>query len=397
MNILIVNEFYHPIQKGGAEVSVQLLAEEYQKLGHKVTVLTTSKKNEQDCINGINIFRINVNPFGWFGQSEPSNALQKIVWHTLDSYNFLASNKIKEIFDSVKPDIIHTNNLSHFSCILWKIAKRKNIPICHTIRDYYLLCPKRTLFNNHKCCDDLCFSCKLFSIPKKILSNRIDAVVGISDFILKRHLKEGFFQGTTEKKVIFNSTGTVESLNHKEKTYNIGFLGQVTEEKGIENLIKAFISCNNNKYSLQIAGKCDDNYLQNLKNIIGFNKSKINFIGKVNRDNFFKQIDTLVVPSIWKEPFGRIVIEAISADVPVIAAASGGITEILKNRKEGILYDSNDISSLKDVLNDFMNEKISFDFSQKEQFLIQFNQKNIATQYINLFNELILHKGTNND
>ena len=390
MNILVINEFYNPIQKGGAEVSVQLLAEEYKKNGNEVTVLTSSNRNEQEIINGINILRIKANPFGWFGHKEPSNIIQKIIWHALDSFNFLAATRFNRILKKLKPDIIHTNNLSHLSCIVWKIAKQNNIPICHTLRDYYLLCPKRSLFNHNKICQQQCLQCKLFSIPKKRLSNHVDAVVGISNYILQKHLRNGFFKNTIEKKIIFNSVAYTQNSFYKERTYNIGFLGQITKEKGVDVIIKAFMSCNNPKYSLLIAGKY--NNLKEFKQINNFNHPNITFVGKVNRDSFFKQIDLLVVPSIWEEPFGRTVIEAISADVPVIAAAHGGITEILNNRNEGILFNSNNTDDLKNKLSDYMNGMLSFDFSKKQEFLAQFNQSNIATQYINIFKKIIDNK-----
>ena len=388
MNILLVNEFYHPIQKGGAEVSVQLLAEEYKKQGNDVTILTSNNKNELDCINGIKIIRANLNPFGWFGHKEPQNKIQKLLWHTLDSYNILAKNKIKEILDDVKPDVIHTNNLSHFSCIIWKLAKEKKIPICHTLRDYYLLCPKRTLFNNHKHCDKQCLSCKFLSFPKKTASKYVDAVVGISNHILQKHLYNGFFPNALQKQVIFNSIGETKQLPRNKKNYNIGFLGQVSESKGIEILIKAFSACNNKKYTLLIAGKCENNYLHFLKNIDCIKNCNIKFIGKINRDIFFEQIDVLVVPSIWEEPFGRTVIEAISANIPVIAASSGGIPEILNNRKEGILFKATDIKELTQKLSDFMNNDISFDFSRKNEFLEQFNLGRIANQYTDILNKI---------
>ncbi len=42
-----------------------------------------------------------------------------------------------------------------------------------------------------------------------------------------------------------------------------------------------------------------------------------------------QQADVLVLPSTWQEPFGRVVIEALSAGVPVVASAVGGIPDLL--------------------------------------------------------------------
>jgi hypothetical protein len=46
--------------------------------------------------------------------------------------------------------------------------------------------------------------------------------------------------------------------------------------------------------------------------------------------------DVLLVPS-WAEPFGRVVIEAMSARCPVIATAAGGIPEIIEHGVDGLL------------------------------------------------------------
>jgi glycosyltransferase involved in cell wall biosynthesis len=50
----------------------------------------------------------------------------------------------------------------------------------------------------------------------------------------------------------------------------------------------------------------------------------------------YSAADVLLVPS-WAEPFGRVVIEAMSARCPVIATAAGGIPEIIEHGVEGLL------------------------------------------------------------
>src|SRR5690606_6051821 len=124
-----------------------------------------------------------------------------------DMNNTTYTKELNEIFLEFMPDIIHTNNLAGFSVSIWEYAKKKKVKTVHTLRDYYLQCPKTTKFNQGKICTKTCTSCKLLSIIKKRKSHSIDFVVGISNYILKDHLNEGFFENATTK-VIYNGFNT---------------------------------------------------------------------------------------------------------------------------------------------------------------------------------------------
>jgi glycosyltransferase involved in cell wall biosynthesis len=56
--------------------------------------------------------------------------------------------------------------------------------------------------------------------------------------------------------------------------------------------------------------------------------------------------DVVVLPSLWNEPFGRVVIEAMATGCPVIATRVGGIPEILTERFTSLLVDRNDPDAL---------------------------------------------------
>ena len=46
----------------------------------------------------------------------------------------------------------------------------------------------------------------------------------------------------------------------------------------------------------------------------------------------------MIIPSLWNEPFGRVVIEAYSHNKPVIGANRGGIPEIIKRKRKWIYF-----------------------------------------------------------
>ena len=131
----------------------------------------------------------------------------------IDIYNWRYKKDVKRIVSKIKPDIINTSNLCGISSIAWDVVHKMKIPIVHTLRDYYLLCPQQTMIKGTTSCEKQCTICKTYSIVKKEMSQKVDAVVGISNFILQHHLSFGYFKNAIRKEVISNSIDFVSEQN----------------------------------------------------------------------------------------------------------------------------------------------------------------------------------------
>jgi glycosyltransferase involved in cell wall biosynthesis len=74
-----------------------------------------------------------------------------------------------------------------------------------------------------------------------------------------------------------------------------------------------------------------------------------------HQDNVFKflnRLDVVVHTSILPEPFGRVIIEAMAMEKPVIATGMGGPLEIIEHGRDGILIRENDPRSLAQAIYD---------------------------------------------
>ena len=340
MKVLLLNTLYYPYSHGGAEKSVQTLAENLVLSGEEVQVITLGESTERYDLNGVGIWSIKIKNRYWpFSDNEKSRE-DKFFWHLKDVRNTSYVQDLNKIIKGFEPDIIHTNNLSGFSTHVWAIAKKQNIKIVHTLRDYYLQCPSATKFKNNKICSNTCVDCYFLSIIKKKASQNVDCVVGISDFILKDHIKEGYFSNS-HKEVIYNGFEIEISENKQKdiienKKIVFGFIGQINTSKGIEVLLESF---NNllefENWSLVIAGRINDDYKNKLREIC--KSDRIKFLGFTNPEKFYNSIDVVIVPSAWNEPFGRVLIEAAIKGKVILGSETGGIPELLINNKDFIL------------------------------------------------------------
>lgn len=103
---------------------------------------------------------------------------------------------------------------------------------------------------------------------------------------------------------------------------------------------------------------------------------------------FFQTISLLIVPSLWNEPFGRVVIEAYSSHIPVLMANNGGLIELAEN---GIseTFSTDSTIPLTNLLNKYFNGSLYFNDTLFQQAIIQYTEDNVIRRYIELYNRLI--------
>jgi Glycosyltransferase len=130
-----------------------------------------------------------------------------------------------------------------------------------------------------------------------------------------------------------------ESLGISHSDFVIVYSGRLTKDKGIMQLIQATKRLKEIPHiKLLIIGasfygknKNTDPFIDKLKAEAAPIKEKVIFTGFVNYQHipsYLKMADIAVVPSMWEEPFGLTVVEAMAAGLPLITTNSGGIPEI---------------------------------------------------------------------
>lgn len=385
MKIMLFNTLFYPNIFGGAEKSVQILAEELADLGHQVVVVSTAEQDEVKFFDKIKAYYIHHHNIYWGGMPRTENRLKIMMWHILDIFNPAVYKALARIVRLEKPDIIHTNMMSGFSSAPWIVAKKFNIPVVHTLREYHLLCLRMSMFKKDHNCTHQCFSCSLATAPKKYLTNHsyVTHVAGLSDFIINRHQELDYFKKTPCTRIFngFNGTDIKEpALREKGSPLRILYLGRIDKPKGAAHVLEAVK--NMDGVELHLGGEVlDDEIKDGIAH--GIYPDHIKFLGFIKPEQTMDGFDLLIVPSLWYEPFGRVVIEAYQHGKPVIASNHGGLPEIVLEGQTGFLYDPDNPTDLPKLLQMLIDTPECLATVQEKIYkhLDQFENKSLAREY----------------
>jgi glycosyltransferase involved in cell wall biosynthesis len=141
------------------------------------------------------------------------------------------------------------------------------------------------------------------------------------------------------------------------------FIGRLQPYKGAHLLVDAFLDLANPKGStLTIYGTPDGHepYYEHLRKKIALHPH-IRFAGKIaNTDlvDAFSKADYFVLPSIWHENSPLILLDALQLSTPVIASDIGGVSDLIEDCVNGILFPMGDKQALQQVLQSVIDQPL---------------------------------------
>ena len=179
-------------------------------------------------------------------------------------------------------------------------------------------------------------------------------------------------------------------MNDQESNYKIGTIGRLVPQKNYPILLSAFSNVLKSlpNTELYIVG---EGYLQ--KDLIDLSKSlgindKVHWLGKTEYiKEFLSKIDLFILPSKY-EGFGLVLLEAMIAKKPIIAANNSAIPEVLGKTYKG-LFSTGDIEALAQQIKTTINDN-SFSERLVQSYVSQLNlfdpsemNRNIKNVYSN--------------
>ncbi|NQE53174.1 Trehalose synthase [ANME-1 cluster archaeon GoMg3.2] len=371
MKILHLTKKY-PDAFGGDAVIVSNLEEEQTKLGHKISILTPN------CPE----IRVQENVFK-FGLRDKAPNLDRLTIRRFLSLFILFFSGFKYL-GRLKPDVIHTHSadLGFFIAIS---AKLYCIPVVNT-------------------CHGVSFPDKQYSFIKRFAERFFLKHAGFKRIIVVEKSILKFFDDAGIENGVYIPNGVDIGRFAKEKTViktdkkvRFLFVGRLEEQKGCRYLIQAtkILIAETQNFVIIIVGEGSQRaILDNLteENNLGH---YVTFLGSVEEEKLIELYctsDVFILPSIW-EGLPVTLLEAWSAELPVIVTNVGAIRDICVDEGNGLIVRPKDPESIADaMLRMIEDEELRMKLAKNGAELVrrEFSLETMVTSTLELYEEVII-------
>lgn len=346
-SVLFVTALAEPERGGGVEHTLWNLSKALSNNGYNCSILALDDKPgiRRQIVDGVTVWKAGATAgyWPWAGrESSPAGLVKRQIGHALTTFNPFIQTVLNSILQQQKPDLVSFHNLTGWSVASWKTVARAGIPVVQVLHDFLPVCFHSVMRREGRNCTSPCSHCRFRRLTTAPYSQYLTAVIGVSQYVLNRHLELGFFRGVPVKKVIHNvrmadtlGVGTLPSRTSRTGL-RFGFIGRLDPSKGVEELIRALRDAGLPDAELSLAGSGPKCYEDLLKREGG---EQVNLLGQVRPADFYPNVDVVVVPSLWNEVLGNVVYEALAFGKVVLAAKRGGIPEMINHDENGLLFD----------------------------------------------------------
>jgi glycosyltransferase involved in cell wall biosynthesis len=366
--LLIVSNLFPPYAKGGAEIVAYQQCLMLKKIGYEIKVFAGMWENKikRFCIK----------------KEKREFEITRINLHDIDfdrnSINFEkkeVQNEFSKLLYEFAPDMVHFHNIYSLCLKIIDECHYMKIPTLMTLHDYWFICFKNILITDERSvcnkksinchfCEEIYFNndgdIKTLSERNRIFMqhlNLIDLVISPSHYLIKRFVDCGLL---SSKAIVINNGIDVSRFKYIKKSVSkkirFGYIGQIIEHKGIEELLFSFSLLpkeERKRVSLLIVGSGEKVFVDHYQKLTKELKliDLVTFAGKVANTHIPKllsNIDFLIVPSVWPENSPVTIMEAFASGTPVLASDIGGIPELVKHGINGYLHKHDESKSLSE-------------------------------------------------
>jgi glycosyltransferase involved in cell wall biosynthesis len=297
---------------------------------------------------------------------------------------------LNTVLNTIKPDIVHIDE-EHYSFVTYQImrlAKRAGV--------------KSLFFTWQNINKEYPFPFSYFE--KFNFKNSSAAIAGnreAAEVLRAKGFEKDIFEipqfgVDPDRFKKMNDAEARERVGIKNGDFVIGYMGRMIKEKGIDNLLDALTELPVNVKLLLIGSGPYKSKILERANHPGI-KGRVMMIDQVpslDVPRYMNCMDCLVLPSLtqsnWKEQFGRVLIEAMACEVPVIGSNSGEIPVVIGDA--GLIFQENNSNSLLKQLELLVRDRYlrkKLGERGRQRVLDNYTQKKIAEATYDVYKRIL--------
>jgi len=294
------------------------------------------------------------------------------AWH-----NQAVARRLRRYQELGKFDLWQIHNvLPGLSPSVYQAAITLGVPIVHYLHNYRLSCTNGFFLNHGSPCER-CLSGNFWPAFQTACWRNSRLISGFMGLILRKIRQDGLFtkiaawiaisEAQKQKHVAMGiAADRIHVIPHFYEHRELPpapcpdgdflFLGRLSREKGVDFLLRSWAKLDPRGRRLVIAGTGpEESSLRQLAVQLGLKGVHfIGFVDKQQQPDLWAKSAALVVPSIWDEPFGMVVLEAWARGRPIVAFAKGALPELVRHNSDGLLAEPFSESSLAENIQELI-------------------------------------------
>ncbi len=400
MKVLVLSDLYPPHSVGGYELRCHEIVGEISRRGHEVSVLTIKWPDDQPDDGPVHRL-LYASPFRDVTPAEHQFDVLRLNrrWHQLAWAYWTRRNYAltRQVAKDLNPDLVFVWNMQYLGPSPVLAVQDLGIPTAFNLEAYWLSNLKTELVSDPSPFKRL-YRTVMFGIGD-FADLDLRHLISISQSLKDSYVEVGFPEqsitviprGVPSEWILDESVDLTAFANGKDGI-RLLLVARLCPEKAPDTAIRA-VSYVVNKYQrhdvrLDVVGTGSAEYMDELKALVTSSDLDryVHFLGAKEHSeviSLYAKYGALIFPSRWVEPFGGVILEAMSKGLPVIATARGGALEIIVDGENGLLAPVDEPEVLAD--------RIMHLFSDEDR-LIKLRRSAVRTVRENYSNEIIVNR-----
>jgi len=286
-------------------------------------------------------------------------------------YSRPAAAAMRRLLREVKVDLAHLHiYYGQLTGSILQPLREAGVPTVQTLHEYKIVCPTSSLYAGGRICqqcDGRAFwhaaatRCNRGSLMRSALSaletyvshalgavDKISHFIAVSDFLRNKVIE----LGVPAQKItrVHNFVDCSKYVASVEPGRHLLYFGRLERNKGVYTLLDAIEPLRDTRLIIAGVGSQQAGVAAEIERRGMHHVQMVGFQCGEALHRLVKECICSVTPSEWFETFGLTLVESFAQGRPVIASAIGGMTEVVSDGSDGLLFPPGDVDALRGCL-----------------------------------------------